>query len=139
MADASGLDSIVIRYEYDQSKNSRLRNSLKIYNKEDCINLKKLKDVIQDISHNSFRQYVRAADDHDQPLNSHCEKAFKDFRKILKSAHGKYEQSKISLKAAKNKSNVRVKNCRNHGYLMPKYKIDKMGRRKRKLTGNIFS
>ena len=126
----SGLDSIVLRYDYDLTQNVNLRGSLTNYNKEDCINLKKLKDVIQDISHNLFRRDVRAVDDLNQPLNTHSEKVVKDFSTILKSAHGKYEQSKISLKNIKNRSYVKVKNNdgRSNKYVIPKYKIDKIVR-----------
>ena len=130
LADHSGLDSIVLRYDYDQTQNAKLQSSLTTYNKEDCINLKKLKDVIQDISHNLFRQDVRAADDHNQPLNTHSEIVVKDFSTILKSAHGKYEQSKISLKNIKNRSYVKVRNSdgRSNKYVIPKSKIDKIVR-----------
>jgi predicted RecB family nuclease len=130
IVDANGLDSIVLRYEYDQTQNSKVRNRLTTYNKEDCINLKKLKDVIQDISQNSFRQDVRAANDHNQPLNTHSERVVKDFNTILKSAHGKYEQSKISLKKIKNRSYVNVKNKNDRGnkYILPMSKIDKLVR-----------
>jgi hypothetical protein len=125
-ADINGLKSIVWRYEYDKTQKSVVRDDLITYNREDCTNLQKLKNVIQDIHHGSKRLDVRAANDQNQLLNQNAQKVVEEFSAVLISAHGDYEQSKISLKKAKKKPVSKGKPRSNRpGNVIPKYKIDK--------------
>ena len=111
---ASGLNSIVLRSAYDETHGLSFRDDLILYNQEDCINLKKLKHIISAIcSHDSVMPNVMDANVSDQLLNSTGSRIVKDFDAILKSAHGKYEQSKITkrknkkIKTPKNKVNTK--------------------------------
>jgi predicted RecB family nuclease len=126
---ASGLNSIIWRYEYDKTHESEIRDDLLTYNNEDCVNLKRLKDVIHGICHGSERSDVAAADDQNQLLNATSSRVVKELEVILESAHGVYEQSKLSLKKARNKSSSKRKQ-RSHSsrHAISKSKIDKVVR-----------
>jgi predicted RecB family nuclease len=125
-ANMNGLKSIIWRYEYDKTQKSLFRDELITYNKEDCTNLQRLKDVIQGIHHGSLRPDVKAANDQNQILSSNIQKVVEEFGAVLKSAHGDYEQSKILLKKAKSKLSSKGKLRSNKARsVIPKYKIDK--------------
>jgi len=111
---ASGLNSIVLRSAYDETHGPSFRDDLILYNQEDCINLKKLKHIISTIcSHDSVMPNVMDINVSDQLLNSTGSRIVKDFDAILKSAHGRYEQLKITTrkkkKAKSSKSKVNTK------------------------------
>lgn len=125
----SGLDSIVRRYNYDKTHYETIKNDLALYNQEDCVNLKKLKNIVSAIClHNSVIPNVKAVNNKDQLLSPDGSQVVNDFSILIKSAHGKYEQSKITLgkkhkKKVGNKSNTLT---------IPKSKIDKVVRVPRK-------
>jgi predicted RecB family nuclease len=101
---ASGLQSIVWRHEYDQSKNNCYREILQTYNLEDCLNLKGLteylRQIVADAAHS---EHVRFADKEGGSMPESASNLSKQLSNILLSAHGTYEQKKIRLK---NKDNV---------------------------------
>ena len=123
---ASGMNSIVWRYNYDKTKKVEFRDKLINYNQEDCTNLKKLKDVVSSIcSRNTVLPDVLAANDENQLLSASSSQVVKEFTTIIKSAHGKYEQSKISLKKNK-KSKINLgKSIKCKPSVIPRSKIDK--------------
>jgi predicted RecB family nuclease len=89
---ANGLNSIVLPSAYDEIQDPSIRDDLILYNQEDCINLKKLKNTIGTIcSHDSNMPNVMDINVSDQLLNSTGSRIVKDFDDILKSAHGAYE------------------------------------------------
>jgi predicted RecB family nuclease len=124
---ASGLNSIVWRAHYDNNQQSEIRDKLILYNEEDCTNLKALKKVVGTIcASESALPDVVAADDQNQLLSESGSQVVKDFTALLKSAHGKYENSKISLKKKKSKKPIGQSKKRGYNYRsIPKSKIDK--------------
>ena len=101
---ASGLQSIVWRHEYDQSKDNSYRELLQTYNLEDCLNLKGLTDHLRLIAADAAHsEHVRFADKEGGSMPESASNLSKQLSNILLSAHGAYEQKKITLK---NKDNV---------------------------------
>lgn len=114
--DASGLNSIVWRIQYEKTHKRDIRNKLVTYNKEDCTNLKKLKNIVSTIcSNDSLTPNVKAANDQNQLLNSKGKQIVNDFTSLIKSAYGKYEQSKISLRKEKKRKKRQLSNVINAG------------------------
>lgn len=127
--DANGLNSIVWRYTFEKTNSSKIRDDLIIYNQEDCTNLKKLKDVLSTIcSKDNVAFEVRASNDKNQNLNATGSQVVKDFADLIKSVHGKYEKSKISLnKKSKSKKSTDASR-KNKTKIISKSKIDKVVR-----------
>ncbi|MCP4272498.1 MAG: IS66 family transposase [Gammaproteobacteria bacterium] len=126
---ASGLSSIVWRYRYDKKPETIYQKELILYNKEDCINLKRLKDVISAIcSNKSVMHGVKAVNDKNQLLSNSGKQIVDDFSSLIKSAHGKYESTKISFKKDRNSSNDRNSSRKYVLRKIPKSKIDKIVR-----------
>lgn len=125
----SGLESIIWRYEYEITGNSKIKDELITYNQEDCANLKALKHVIEDICR-STKPDVRAANDQDQLLNKRTKKIVEEFATILRSAHGSYQQSKILLRKINKKGKSRNKQTAGHfaPITIPKSQINKSTR-----------
>lgn len=123
----SGLNSIVWRNNFDATNDPSYRDDLIVYNKEDCINLKELKSVVTDIcSQKEMKRGVKAAIDKDQLLTSTGKNLRDEFLTLIKSTHGKYEKSKISLKR-KRCSNIEAESNRpNKPRKIANYKIDKI-------------
>ena len=122
---SSGLMAIMWRYIYETTPRRKPKHDLHLYNREDCVNLKNLKMAIIDICENASIKKVLAADSTDQFLNSTIKQIEKDFYFIQKSAHGKYEQSKITLKRAKREGPKKKKVGLEHFKEIPKSYIDK--------------
>ena len=102
--EANGLNSIIWRYDYDKTQSFIIRKKLLTYNQEDCLNLKRLKDSIYAIcSCDSTMPDVMAADNNNQLLTTAGSQSINDLTNIIKSAHGKYEQSKISFRKKQKK------------------------------------
>ncbi|WP_172592461.1 IS66 family transposase [Nitrosomonas supralitoralis] len=96
---ASGLQSIVWRHEYDQSKDDIYRNLLQTYNIEDCLNLKGLTEYLREISADAAHsEQIRFADNEGGSMPESASNLSKQLSNILLSAHGTYEQKKIRLK-----------------------------------------
>jgi predicted RecB family nuclease len=103
-ADADGLTSIIWRHKYENTQDQVIKKKLITYNQEDCLNLKKLKGIICEIAlHDKANLDVIAVNSEDQCLDEKNNLIIKDFDKIIKSAHGKYDKLKISLKKNRNK------------------------------------
>ena len=120
------MNSIVWRRNFDKTNDHVYRDDLIVYNKEDCTNLKELKAAIATIcSQDGMKPGVKAADDKDQLLSATGKHLIDEFSALIKSAHGKYESSKISIKK-KRSSNISVKNTRpNRSRKIANSKIDK--------------
>jgi len=103
---ATGLQSIVWRHEYDQSKDNCYRELLQTYNLEDCLNLKGLTEHLRLIAADASRsEHVRFADKEGGSMPESASNLSKQLSNILLSAHGDYEQKKITLK---NKDKVKT-------------------------------
>jgi hypothetical protein len=125
--DANGLNSIVWRNSYDKLKEAKIREDLILYNKEDCFNLNELKSVVSHIcSNDSIAFGVMAANDENQLLSATSKEIVSELTSIVKSAHGKYEQSKISLKN-RIKSKKKLEQQKKNGLIKkPKLKVEKI-------------
>ena len=99
---ASGLQSIIWRYRYDETGDQSYRELLMTYNLEDCENLKKLTVKLREIAENGAHSAEFGfADKEGGSLSETAEDIVGSLDKLLKSAHGKYEQTKIKLKNQK--------------------------------------
>ncbi|UUO21847.1 TM0106 family RecB-like putative nuclease [Colwellia sp. M166] len=108
--DANGLTSIVWRHNYEKTQVQVIKKKLITYNQEDCLNLKRLKGVICEIAlHDKANSNVIAVNSEDQCLDETNNLIIQDFKKIIKSAHGIYEQSKISLNKNRKKNRETIK------------------------------
>ncbi|MCX7207376.1 MAG: IS66 family transposase [Proteobacteria bacterium] len=96
---ASGLQSIVWRYRYDETQDEKFCNLLLAYNYEDCENLRLLVVRLREIATNGKHSVdIRFAEIEGGSLSEQASTIVFQFKKLLVSAHGKYEQSKIILK-----------------------------------------
>lgn len=128
LPDSNGLNSIVWRYEFSENEKFNRKNDIITYNEEDCFYLKKIKDIVQKIYHDSDRLDIKNPIEQRQKLSLINEQIVKDLTVIIESAHGKYEQLKISKKI-KSKSNIMSDNNkakRGRKRIIPKSKIDKV-------------
>jgi predicted RecB family nuclease len=125
--DPSGLNSIVWRHDYDKKNNFKIRNDLITYNHEDCTNLKKLKDIVRSICiHDPKISNIKAVNDKNQLLNTSSSQIVKDFETLIKSAHGRYEDLKLSIKKSSKKKDDVDKSRKSNVEIIPKSKIDKL-------------
>jgi hypothetical protein len=123
-SDANGLTSIVWRHKYENTQNQVIKKKLITYNLEDCINLKKLKGIIYEIAqHDIANSNVIAVNAEEQCLDETNNLIIQDFNKVIISAHGKYEQIKLSLKQKRKRIGKAPE--QNKHNLSPKLKIDK--------------
>ncbi len=96
---ASGLQSIAWHYWYSVTKNQAYRQLLLTYNYEDCENLRVLTAKLRDIAANAAHSPgIRFADIEGGSMTRQAAGVIDRFDALLRSAHGSYEQSKITLK-----------------------------------------
>ena len=104
---ASGLQSIVWRYRYDETHDEAFRQLLLEYNFEDCENLRHLVERLRDIAVNGKHSAdIRFADIEGGSVTENAARIVGRFGEILKSAHGTYEQAKIVLRKRKKTSTI---------------------------------
>jgi predicted RecB family nuclease len=93
---ASGLQSIVWRYRWDETHEDRYKDMLLLYNEEDCRALKLLVDELLMIQHSADTlSEVDFADQHKQRTTEVSENVSSQFKEILKFAHFNYDSKKI--------------------------------------------
>jgi predicted RecB family nuclease len=94
--DASGLQSIVWRYKWAETHENQYKDTLLIYNEEDCRALKLLVDELFKIqlSANTLPE-VDFADQFKQRTTEASEKVSSQFKAILEFAHFDYDKKKI--------------------------------------------
>lgn len=107
---ASGLQSIAWRYQYNDSGDNKFQELLETYNHEDCENLRILTQKLRDIATNGKHSpEIRFADIEGGSLTETASSIVGCFNKLLKSAHGNYEHSKIVLRKATETKEIRAK------------------------------
>lgn len=97
--DASGLQSLVWRYHWDDTHDVKYRDLLITYNREDCQALKLLTDELSKIKHSA--DILSEVDFADQPKRYATEvgtELHDQFQTILEFAHADYDKKKISLR-----------------------------------------
>jgi predicted RecB family nuclease len=97
--DASGLQSIVWRCKWDETREDRYKDMLLIYNEEDCRALKLLVDELFKIQHSANTlPEVDFADRFKQRTTQTGEKVSSQFKEILEFAHFDYDRKKIHFR-----------------------------------------
>jgi hypothetical protein len=97
--DASGLQSIVWRYQWEETREYRYKAMLLTYNEEDCRALKLIADELYKIQHtaNTMTE-VDFADRFKQRTTEVSEKVSSEFKEILRFAHFNYDKNKIRFR-----------------------------------------
>ena len=108
--DASGLQSLVWRYHWEETQNGEHKRTLLTYNEEDCRALRLLTDKLSEIQTTADIQ--PDIDFSNQPKKNATEvggQIHQQFEQILKSAHAEYARKKISLQPKKSVGNSEKK------------------------------
>ncbi|HJT57565.1 MAG TPA: IS66 family transposase [Ktedonobacteraceae bacterium] len=95
-AHASGLQSMVGRYRWDESQDKQYQDMLLTYNKEDCLALKLLVDELSRIKDSA--QTLSQVDFVDQPKQVATpigEEVHSQFETVFEFAHASYDKKKI--------------------------------------------
>ncbi|MBD2248168.1 IS66 family transposase [Nostoc sp. FACHB-888] len=96
--DASGLQSIVWRYNWEKTQDNRYKSTLLIYNKEDCLALKLLVDELTKIQHSADTlSEIDFADKRKHNSTETSQDIHSKFEAIIKFSHFDYDQKKISF------------------------------------------
>ena len=112
---ASGLQSVAWRYQFEHTGDQTFRRLLLTYNHEDCENLRCLTAKLRDIAANGTHSAdIRFADIEGGSITDNASGIVGRFNKLLQSAHGSYEQAKIVLKKKTTTSSSREKATRSH-------------------------
>jgi len=96
--DASGLQTLVWRYQWEQAQHTEYKQLLMTYNQEDCLALHTLTDELTKIEATADSQpNIDFADHPKQLTTSVGEQIHSRFEAILKFSHADYEGKKISI------------------------------------------
>jgi predicted RecB family nuclease len=102
---ASGLQSLVWRHHWEQTQDATYRNILVTYNREDCQGLKLLIDELARIQYSGdVLSTVNDANQHNQPVSEAGQQVHSQFKEILKFAHFRYDDKKISFRRESNEA-----------------------------------
>lgn len=96
---ASGLESLVWRYHWDETRDAQYQDLLVTYNAEDCQALKLLTDELSRIEHSA--DTLAEVDFADQPKRQATEtgkEIHSQFEAILRFARSDYDRKKISFR-----------------------------------------
>ena len=108
--DASGLQSIVWRYRWEETCEDQYKGTLLTYNEEDCRALKLLVDELVKIQHSAnILSGVDFADRFKQRTTETSEKVSSQFQKILRFAHFEYDKKKIHFRQDENQDSPQDK------------------------------
>ena len=100
--DASGLQSLVWRYRWEQTSEREYKDLLLTYNQEDCHALQLLTRELQDLTDvAASRSDVDFADRPKQNSTRLSDEIHRVFDGILISAHDKYQHKRIRLRSGK--------------------------------------
>ena len=100
---ASGFQSIVWRYFWEENHDPVYKETLLIYNQDDCQALQKLTNAIytiQETAHTNSK--VDFADTPKRLSTEKGKQVHEQLEVIIKSAHADYDKNKISLQSIKN-------------------------------------
>jgi len=98
-ANASGLQSLVWRYYWDDTHDTQYQDLLVTYNQEDCLALKVLVDELSNIKESA--QTLSHVDFADQPKRQTTpsgEEIHNQFETLLEFAHANYDKKKIRFR-----------------------------------------
>ena len=98
-SDASGLQSLVWRHQWDTTQDAIYRELLVTYNKEDCYALKLLVDELAKMQHTMDTvSAVHYANQYKQQISEAGQYVHSQFKEILKFAHFEYDEKKIRFR-----------------------------------------
>jgi predicted RecB family nuclease len=98
---ASGLQSLVWRHQWEHTQDGTYRDVLVTYNREDCQALKLLTDELSRIQQSAdILDTVDFADQRKRQTTATSEQIQSQFRTILKFAHFDYDKKKINFRQA---------------------------------------
>jgi predicted RecB family nuclease len=120
---ASGLQSLVWRHQWEHTQERTYRDLLVTYNREDCQALKRLTDELSQIQQSADTlATVDFADQRKCQTTATSEQIQSQFRAILKFAHFDYDKKKINFRQAMEKETKekRVERNRNNAYKLQK-------------------
>ena len=97
--DASGLQSLVWRYRWEQTHDGDFKKKLLAYNLEDCHALRLLTSELRDIGQAGYSRsdvdFTDAPKQHTTAIGAEVHRVFEG---ILESAHAQYQRKRISLR-----------------------------------------
>jgi predicted RecB family nuclease len=120
---ASGLQSLVWRHQWEHTQAGTYRDLLVTYNREDCQALKLLTDELSRIQQSADTlATVDFADQRKHQTTETSEQIQSQFRAILKFAHFDYDKKKINFRQTMEKETKekRVERNRNNAYKLQK-------------------
>jgi predicted RecB family nuclease len=99
-ADASGLNAIAWRCEWEDTRASMLKDLLIAYNRDDCAALEVLLlELLGVIAHSKSRADVDFADAPKMPATERAAEIHKTLKNVLRSAYSDYGKARIALRA----------------------------------------
>jgi predicted RecB family nuclease len=123
--DASGLQTLVWRHQWEETQNTEYKQLLLTYNREDCMALYLLTDELTKIGSTADSQPNIDFADHPKQLSTFIgEQIHNRFEAILKFAHADYSAKKISIRQDDIEGDTNGKEHRRYvshqGYTIPR-------------------
>jgi predicted RecB family nuclease len=107
---ASGLQSLVWRHYWEETRNAEYKNLLLTYNQEDCQALKLLTEELSKIKYSAdISSKIDYAHQPKQRATEVGKEIHNQFEIVLKSAQGRYDKRKISFRSEQEKSRQTTK------------------------------
>jgi predicted RecB family nuclease len=114
--EASGLQSLVWRYHWEETRSRKYQEMLLTYNEEDCKALKQLSDALSRIKDSADTlSEVDFAHQPKQHATEVGEQIHRQFGAILQFAHADYDKKKISFSQSKAVASEKHRQPREHG------------------------
>ncbi len=116
-SNASGLQSLVWRHHWDETRSAEYKDLLLTYNDEDCRALKLLADELSKIKHSA--DTLSEVDFATQPKRRATkvgEEIHSQFEEMLKFAHANYDKKKISFRSHHKDEREKKKIYKKRGY-----------------------
>ena len=109
-SDASGLQSLVWRYRWEETRNGNYKQILVTYNEEDCRALQLLTEQLSQIRETADSQMnIDFADRPKQNTTGRGSEIHSEFEQILRNAHADYNRNRISIRQKRSKESAENK------------------------------
>ena len=104
--ESSGLQSLVWRYQWDETGNYKYKNLLLTYNEEDCrallLLIGRLKNIVEKAHSEPSIDFADQPKKYSSKVGNHIHK---DFEQMLKFSYAGYDKNKISFSSEKENQN----------------------------------
>jgi len=108
--DASGLQSLVWRHRWEEKRNGNYKQTLVMYNEEDCRALQLLTEQLSKIREAADSQVnIDFADRSKQNTTERGSEIHGEFEQILRNAHADYNRNRISIQPKRSKKSTENK------------------------------